>query len=103
MVLNYMDVRQSSSQYCKILVISPSLFLVYFNDLLYELERSGLGICIYNLVLSSPTVADDMLVASFFFKGRFRGFDENLFYICMRICMRLAVLACRSEKCSRRS
>ena len=46
-------------------VISPFLFLVYFNDLLYELERSGLGICIYNLALSSPTVADDMLVASF--------------------------------------
>ena len=45
-------------------VISPLLFLVYFNDLLYELERSGLGICVNNLSLSSPTVADDMLVAS---------------------------------------
>ena len=45
-------------------VISPFLFLVYFNDLLYELERSGLGICVNNLSLSSPTVADDMLVAS---------------------------------------
>lgn len=46
-------------------VISPFLYLVFLNDLLYQLEASGLGMCFYNIDLSCPTVADDMLVQSF--------------------------------------
>lgn len=46
-------------------VISPFLYLVFLNDLLYEIEASGLGMCFYNIDLSCPTVADDMLVQSY--------------------------------------
>ena len=54
-------------------VISPFLYLIFLNDLLYELEASGLGMCFYNVDLSCPTVADDMLVESYS-KAGFRGF-----------------------------
>ena len=43
-------------------ILVSGAFLKCFS--IYELERSGLGICVNNLSLSSPTVADDMLVAS---------------------------------------
>ena len=64
-------------------VISPFLFLVYFNDLLYELERSGLGICVSNLSLSSPTVADDMLVASLSRSGLAGSMRICFIYACL--------------------
>ena len=46
-------------------VISPFLYLVYINDLIYEIELSALGFCIYGISCGSPTVADDMLVGAY--------------------------------------
>ena len=46
-------------------VISPFLYLVYQNDLIYEIELSALGFCIYGISCGSPTVADDMLVGAY--------------------------------------
>ncbi|MEW8150680.1 MAG: reverse transcriptase family protein [Candidatus Thiodiazotropha endolucinida] len=45
-------------------VISPFLFLIYTNELLWELDRSGYGICVSNMRCGSPAVADDMLLLS---------------------------------------
>ena len=50
-------------------VISPFLYLIYKNDLLYEIEASALGFCMYDINCGSPTVADDMLVCSFSVNG----------------------------------
>jgi hypothetical protein len=44
---------------------SPMLYLLYINGLINELESSGLGFCMYNSNISSPTVADDMVLISF--------------------------------------
>ncbi|XP_053398165.1 uncharacterized protein LOC128556626 [Mercenaria mercenaria] len=44
---------------------SPLFYLVFINGLIKDLERSGQGMCIYNMNLCSPTVADDMLLVSF--------------------------------------
>ena len=41
-------------------VISPFLYLIFINDLLYELEASGFGIGLHDINCCSPTVADDM-------------------------------------------
>lgn len=60
-------------------VISPFLYLIFLNDLLYELEASGLGMCFYNVDLSCPTVADDMLVESYSKAGL-----EGLINICLK-------------------
>lgn len=46
-------------------VLSPFLYLLFINDLLYQLESSGLGFCIYDINCCCPTVADDMLLASY--------------------------------------
>ena len=46
-------------------VISPFLYLVYINDLIYEIELSALGLCIYGISYGSPIVADDMLVGAY--------------------------------------
>ena len=50
-------------------VISPFLYLIYKNDLLYEIETSALGFCMYAINCGSPTVADDMLVCSYSVNG----------------------------------
>ena len=41
------------------------LYLVFPNDLLYEVEASGSGMCFCNIHLSYSTVANDRLVESF--------------------------------------
>ena len=45
---------------------SPSLYLIYINDLISELEHSGAGICLVGHSISSLSVADDMVLLSFF-------------------------------------
>ena len=45
-------------------VISPFLFLVNTNELLWELDNSGFGMCVLNIKCGSPAVADDMLLMS---------------------------------------
>ena len=45
-------------------VLSPFLYLIYINDLIYEIELSALGFCIYGISCGSPKVADDMLVVA---------------------------------------
>lgn len=46
-------------------VISPFLFLIYINELIWDLENSGFGISVLNIRCGSPAVADDMLLMSF--------------------------------------
>lgn len=46
-------------------VLSPFLYLLYINELLWILEKSDLGFCFRNINCSNLTVADDMLIASF--------------------------------------
>ena len=46
-------------------VISPLLYLIFINDLLYELEASGFGIGLHDINCCSPTVADDMVLVSY--------------------------------------
>jgi len=45
------------------------LYLLYINGLISTLEKSGAGICVYNIRVSSPTVADDMLLLSYSVHG----------------------------------
>ena len=45
-------------------VISPFLFLIYTNELLWELENSGFGMGFLNNSCASPAVADDMVLIS---------------------------------------
>ena len=45
-------------------VLSPILYAVFTSDLLYNLERSGLGTHIDNIYYGSPTYADDMALVS---------------------------------------
>jgi hypothetical protein len=53
---------------------SPLCYLVYINGLIKQLEASDYGFVMYNIKLSSPTVADDMYLVSFS-KG---GMDKML-------------------------
>jgi hypothetical protein len=46
-------------------ITSPMLYLIYINDLLNELESSGLGICVFDIHTSSSTVADDLDLISY--------------------------------------
>jgi hypothetical protein len=50
-------------------ISSPILYLLFINDLINELQESGLGCCIYNFHASSPTVADDMVLLSYSVSG----------------------------------
>ena len=45
-------------------VLSPFLYLIYDNDLIWELENSRLGLYIFNINCGNPAVADDKLVLS---------------------------------------
>ena len=45
-------------------VLSPFLYLVFDNDLIWELDQSGLGLSIFNINCGSPAVADDKLILS---------------------------------------
>ncbi|KAH3782226.1 hypothetical protein DPMN_160138 [Dreissena polymorpha] len=44
---------------------SPLLYLVFINGLIKQLENSGFGMCIYNMNICSPTVADDVVLISY--------------------------------------
>lgn len=46
-------------------VISPFLYLIFINELLYKLQESNLGLCFVDIFLGSPSVADDMLLCSY--------------------------------------
>ena len=50
-------------------VISPFLYLIFINEVLYDLEAAGLGFCLYGISCGFPTVADDMLVGSYSVAG----------------------------------
>ena len=54
-------------------VISPFLYLIFINELLYDLEVAGLGFCLYGISCDFPTVADDMLVGSYSVAGWMDG------------------------------
>ncbi|KAH3879438.1 hypothetical protein DPMN_005787 [Dreissena polymorpha] len=43
---------------------SPLLYLIYINGLIEKLEESSNGLCIYDINMASPTVADDMVLVS---------------------------------------
>ena len=43
---------------------SPTLYLLYINELIEAIEASGHGLCVYGHTISSLTVADDMLLIS---------------------------------------
>ena len=59
-------------------VISPFLYLIFINELLYDLEAAGLGFCLYGISCGFPTVADDMLVGSYSVAGL-----EEMLAICL--------------------
>ncbi|KAH3798704.1 hypothetical protein DPMN_152306 [Dreissena polymorpha] len=44
---------------------SPLLNLLYINGRISTLEKSGAGICVYDIRVSSPSVADDMRLLSY--------------------------------------
>ena len=58
---DWVDILQGTPQGSR---SSPLLYLLYINNLLQQLEDSGLGICIYNQSIFRPSVADDMLLIS---------------------------------------
>ena len=60
------DVLQGTRQGGK---SSPIFYLAYINGLINELRDSGLGMCMYDMKLGSPTVADDMVLISFSLNG----------------------------------
>ena len=60
-------------------VISPFLYLVYDNDLMWELEASEVGLIVHNINCGSPAVADDKLVLSLYKHGL-----DTLIKICYR-------------------
>ena len=59
---DWFHVRQGTRQSS---VISPFLYLLFINELTYELKKAGLGFFVYGICCGFPTVADDMLVGSF--------------------------------------
>jgi hypothetical protein len=58
---DWFEVKQGTRQGGK---SSPLLYLLYINGLILKLEQSNLGFCMYNMNISSPTVADDMVLVS---------------------------------------
>ena len=59
---DYFPILQGTRQGSK---LSPLLYLCYINGLIKELENSNLGFCLLDIDISSPTVADDMVLISF--------------------------------------
>ena len=57
----WFSVRQCTRQGGK---SSPILYLLYINELINTLEGSEYGLCMYNVKLTSPTVADDMMLVA---------------------------------------
>ena len=60
-------------------VSSPKLYLLYIDGLIKELKDSGLGLCLYENNLASPTVADDMCLVTLS-----KGALDQMMNICFR-------------------
>ena len=45
-------------------IVSPFLYLVYDNDLIWDIEEPSLGLYVYNINCGSPAVADYRLILS---------------------------------------
>ena len=46
------------------------LYLLFINGLVRQIEKIGLGMCMNDMSVGWPTVADDMVVLSYSFNGR---------------------------------
>ena len=57
----WFSVRQGTRQGGK---SSSILYLLYINELINTLEGSEYGLCMYNVKLTSPTVADNMMLVA---------------------------------------
>ena len=68
---DWFDVRQGT--------FSPFLYLLFIDELIYELEKAGLGLFVYAIFCGCPTVADDMLLSSFLKKA-----FEKMLAICLK-------------------
>ena len=45
-------------------ILSPFLYTLYVNDLLSELNSSGLGACVGDVFVGSPMYADNLALAA---------------------------------------
>ncbi|KAH3698031.1 hypothetical protein DPMN_085546 [Dreissena polymorpha] len=52
-------------------------YSISYNGLISELEESGNGVCLYDINMSAPTVADDMVLVSYSRAGL-----DNMLKIC---------------------
>ena len=86
-----LPVRQGTRQGGK---SSPLFYLVYINGLISELEESGNGVCLYDINMSAPTVADDMVLVSYSRAGL-----DNMLRICTSYANRWRFLY-NANKCS---
>lgn len=59
----WFDVKQGNRQGGK---SSPLMYLLFINGLIKELTDSRYGMCLYNECVCAPTVADDMILISFY-------------------------------------
>ena len=46
-----------------------ALYLLFINGLICEIEHSGFGLCMFDVPIGCPTVADDMVLLSYFVQG----------------------------------
>ena len=67
---------------------------MYINGLIQKLEQIGNGLCIYGINMSSPTVADDMVLVSLSKKGM-----DNLLDICWKFSTKWRYLY-NNQKCT---
>ena len=51
-------IRQGTRQGGK---TSPILYLLFINGLIRQIEKSGIGMCMHDMSVGCPTVADDMV------------------------------------------
>lgn len=65
-ISNWFPVQQGTRQGG---ITSPLLYLIFINGLICELEQSGFGVCMYNIAMACPTVADDMVLLSYSING----------------------------------
>ncbi len=63
-------------------VCSPFLYLVFIDQLICNLESSGLGLSMHDINLSCPTVADDMVLMSLSKSGLQRMLNICYEYSC---------------------
>ena len=46
-----------------------ALYLLFINGLICEKEHSGFGLCMFDVPIGCSTVADDMVLLSYFVQG----------------------------------